>query len=334
MCLRAPSPASPRVHLLGLTSDGGVHSEFEHMRALIELAADLRTEDLVLHCITDGRDTSPTEGMHYLETVERWCMQARRRARGERRGALLRDGSRPALGAHPGPPTTCWCTADAEHHTGHAGSAAREAYGAVRPTSSSPPRWSGQEGMIRPGDSVLCLNFRPDRMRQLVRALADPSFGEAGEDLPGWRGRGGARPVRALATMSEYQEDWPYPVRFPRGAARRHAGAVISRAGETQLHVAETEKYPHVTYFFNGGVEQPLAGERRELVPSQRDVPTYDQKPADERARDHRRVPGRLRRRSYPRFSVVNFANADMVGHTGVIAATITRRGDHGRVSG
>jgi 2,3-bisphosphoglycerate-independent phosphoglycerate mutase len=313
--------ASRRVHLLGLTSDGGVHSEFEHMRALIELAADLGTEDLVLHCFTDGRDTSPTEGMHYLETVERWCMQAgagRVASVVGRYFAMDRD--------HRWERTqTAYdllVHGRAEHHTVDGGSAAREAYSRGETDEFIAPTLVGEEGVIRPGDSVLCLNFRPDRMRQLVRALADPAFEDDGRKLPGWRGRDGATPVGRLATFTPYQEDWPYPAAFPPELPKDTLAATISQAGETQLHVAETEKYPHVTYFFNGGVEQPLAGERRELVPSQRDVPTYDHKPQMS-APDI--TDAFLARFSdeYPRFSVLNFANADMVGHTGMIPATV-----------
>jgi 2,3-bisphosphoglycerate-independent phosphoglycerate mutase len=109
----------------------------------------------------------------------------------------------------------------------------------------------GSEGRIRAGDSVLCFNFRPDRMREIVRALAEPGFGEGTEDLPGWRWRGGASEVRMLATMTEYQHGWPYPVAFRSAHAADTVGAVVSRAGASQLHVAETEKYAHVTYFFN-----------------------------------------------------------------------------------
>ena len=126
---------------------------------------------------------------------------------------------------------------------------------------------------------MLCLNFRPDRMRQLVRALAEPGFGEQPEELPGWRGRDGAAPVRRLATMTPYKEGWPYPAAFEPRLPVDTLAAVLSRAGQSQLHVAESEKYAHVTYFFNGGRERALEGERRELVASQRDVPTYDHKP-------------------------------------------------------
>jgi 2,3-bisphosphoglycerate-independent phosphoglycerate mutase len=122
--------------------------------------------------------------------------------------------------------------------------------------------------------------------------------------------------------MTSYQEGWPYPAAFPPELPKDTLAATISRRGETQLHVAETEKYPHVTYFFNGGVEQPLAGEQRELVPSQRDVPTYDHKPQMSACDITDAFLARFSD-EYPRFSVLNFANADMVGHTGAVPATI-----------
>ena len=227
--LRSALGGARRVHVIGLASDGGVHAEIEHMRMLIELAADLRVDDLVLHCITDGRDSSPAQGMHYLETVERWCMQMRtgrvasvvgryfamdRDSRWERTQAaydLLVHGR-------------------AAHHVGDAGSAAREAYGRGETDEFITATLVGEEGRIRPGDSVLCTNFRPDRMRQLVRALADPALGAAGEQLPGWQGRDAAQPVARLATFTSYREDWTYPVAFPTALPADTLAAAVSRA--------------------------------------------------------------------------------------------------------
>ena len=319
--LRAALTGSGRVHLLGLVSDGGVHSGFEHVRALIALAAELGTSDLVLHCFTDGRDTSPTSGADYLATLERWCGELgagrvasvvgryyamdrdRRWDRTQQAYDLLVHGRAP-------------------HNAADAPAAARSAYERDETDEFITPTLVGSEGRIRPEDSVLCFNFRPDRMRQLVRALAEPGFGEGPEELPGWSGRGGSAPVARLATMTEYQPGWPYPVAFTSARPATTLASVVADAGETQLHVAETEKYAHVTYFFNGGREDPYVGERRELVPSQRDVPTYDRKPqmsarqiAD--AFEHAFAEQR------PRFTIINFANADMVGHTGVIPAAI-----------
>jgi 2,3-bisphosphoglycerate-independent phosphoglycerate mutase len=313
--------ASDRVHLVGLVSDGGVHSGFEHLRALIELAGELDVPDLVLHCFTDGRDTSPTAGEGYMRTVEDWF-----RTTGVGRIASV-------VGRYYGMDRDRrWERTQAaydllvhgrgEHSSPDAPSAARAAYGRGETDEFITTTAVGAEGQIRAQDSVLCFNFRPDRMREIVRALAEPGFGEGAEDLPGWRGRGGASAVRRLATMTEYQHGWPYPVAFRSARAADTLGAVIARAGESQLHVAETEKYAHVTYFFNGGREQPYARERRVLVPSRRDIPTYDLAP-EMRAQEITDALLAALREDRPRFAVVNFANADMVGHTGVFAATV-----------
>jgi 2,3-bisphosphoglycerate-independent phosphoglycerate mutase len=172
---------------------------------------------------------------------------------------------------------------------------------------------------------VIAFNFRPDRMRQLSRALAEPGFGEgpdAGVKLPGWTGRGGMPPLARYVTLTEYEEGWPYPVVFAPERPATTLAAVLAEAGASQLHVAETEKYPHVTYFFNGGVEAPVGGERRELVASPRDVPTYDHKPQMSACEAAGAFVDAWEE-SPPRFGIINFANADMVGHTGVIAAAV-----------
>jgi 2,3-bisphosphoglycerate-independent phosphoglycerate mutase len=188
------------------------------------------------------------------------------------------------------------------------------------------PTLVGEEARIRPSDSVIAFNFRPDRMRELTRALAEPGFGEdgaAGEDLPGWTGRGGAGAIGRYVTFTSYEEDWSYPVVFSPEHPATTLSVVLAQAGATQLHVAETEKYPHVTYFFNGGDEAPLSGERRELVASPRDVPTYDHKPQMSAWEAAAAFVGAWRQ-DRPRFGIINFANADMVGHTGVIEAAVT----------
>jgi 2,3-bisphosphoglycerate-independent phosphoglycerate mutase len=177
------------------------------------------------------------------------------------------------------------------------------------------PTLVGDEARIRPGDSVLAFNFRPDRMRQLTRALADTGLVSID--------RGGSPPVERYATMTEYEEGWPYPIAFRPERPATTLSSVLADRGERQLHVAETEKYPHVTYFFNGGDEEPCAGERRELVPSPRDVPTYDHKPQMS-AREAADAFVGAWREDRPKFGIINFANADMVGHTGVIDAAVT----------
>ena len=151
-------------------------------------------------------------------------------------------------------------------------------------------------------------------MREITLALADPDFTEID--------RGGAGLIERYATLTQYEEGWTYPVAFPPERPAMTIGAVIARAGRAQLHVAETEKYPHVTYFFNGGEETPYEGEGRELVPSPRDVPTYDYKP-EMSAREAADAFVRHFAAEKPAFAIINFANADMVGHTGVIPAAV-----------
>jgi 2,3-bisphosphoglycerate-independent phosphoglycerate mutase len=184
------------------------------------------------------------------------------------------------------------------------------------------PSAVGEEGCIRPWDSVLCFNFRPDRMREITRALAEPSFGDGGEELPGWEGRRGIEPVEQYTTLTEYEEDWSYPVAFPPERPAVTLAGVLAANGARQLHVAETEKYAHVTYFFNGGEEALHEGERRELAPSPRDVPTYDHRP-EMSARAATDLFLDAWREQRPSFAVLNFANPDMVGHTGVIPAAV-----------
>jgi 2,3-bisphosphoglycerate-independent phosphoglycerate mutase len=317
--LRRALSGAERVHLIGLVSDGGVHSSLEHLRALIELAQAHGVADLVLHAFTDGRDTLPHAGAGYLAELDRtpgvrvgsvigryWAMDRDRRwERTQRAYDMLVHGAAP-------------------EHADSGEQAVREAYERGETDEFIAPTLVGGEALIRPTDSVIAFNFRPDRMRQLTRALAEPVFGEqaGAEQLPGWSGRAGGEPVARYTTLTQYEQGWPYPVVFSPERPASTLGAVLARAGAAQLHVAETEKYPHVTYFFNGGDEQPLTGERRELVPSPRDVPTYDHKPQMS-AHEAARAFVAAWRQDRPTFAIINFANADMVGHTGVIAAAV-----------
>jgi 2,3-bisphosphoglycerate-independent phosphoglycerate mutase len=305
---------APRVHLLGLASDGGVHSGWKHLEALVGVAASSGVADLVIHAFTDGRDTPPTSGAGHLAILEGWCAQAgtgRVASVVGRYFAMDRDTrwDRTALAYD------LLVHGRGERHANTAAEAAHTAYAAGETDEFIRPTLVGdQEGRIRPRDSVICFNFRPDRMRQLVRALAEPAFAQIG--------RGGAAAVEHLTTLTEYEEGWPYPVVFPPVRPRTTLAEVVAATGARQLHVAETEKYPHVTYFFNGGQEDPVAGERRELVPSPRDVPTYDHRP-EMSAHAAARAFVRAWQEDEPRFAIINFANPDMVGHTGVIPAAV-----------
>ena len=295
--LDAAFDGTERLHLVGLVSDGGVHSSLEHLMALVGLARGRGVRDIVIHAFTDGRDTSPTSGAAFLARVEAWegCRVGTvigryygmdRDNRAERTAAardLLVEGV-------------------AAHHAATAEEAVRAAYERDETDEFITATTVGDEARIRPHDSVVTFNFRPDRMRQIVTALAETA--------------------RRITTLTEYEEGWPYAVAFPPARPSVTLASVIAGRGERQLHVAETEKYPHVTYFFNGGEEEPYDGERRELVPSPRDVPTYDHKP-EMSARAAADAFVAAWREDAPVFGVINFANADMVGHTGSIPAAV-----------
>jgi 2,3-bisphosphoglycerate-independent phosphoglycerate mutase len=302
--IRAALCGPGRVHLLGLVSDGGVHSSLEHLLALLQIA----TAEVVVHCFTDGRDTSPHAGIDAVGAVERsgarvgsvigryWAMDRDKRwDRVQRAYDLMVAGSAP-------------------FHAPTAAAAVQAAYDRGETDEFLEPTLVGEPALIAPGDRIFCFNFRPDRMREIVRALADPAFTDVDR---------GGRPVNThLSAMTQYEEGWPYPVAFAPEHPKTTISAVIAATGARQLHVAETEKYPHVTYFFNGGEEAPEPGERRELVPSPRDVATYDLKP-EMAAREAAQAFVSAFEQDQPRFAVINFANSDMVGHTGVIPAAV-----------
>jgi 2,3-bisphosphoglycerate-independent phosphoglycerate mutase len=307
-CERARESPRGRLHLLGLVSDGGVHSGWEQIEAAIELAAQEGVPDVVFHAFTDGRDTLPHGGREYLAELDRWLRQAGRIATvSGRYYAMDRD--------------TRWertkLAYDAiVHAEGLRAASAAEAIEASYERSDSDefvkPTVIGDYDGAAEGDVAIFLNFRPDRARQMSRALAEPGF----EEFPR-----GAAPLD-LTTMTEYRKGWPYPVAFPEQRPATTLAATIAAAGGQQLHVAETEKYAHVTYFFNGGVEQEYEGEEHYLVQSPRDVATYDEKPEMSAAAAADAFVEHWRAGAY-RFGIINFANPDMVGHTGVIPAAV-----------
>jgi 2,3-bisphosphoglycerate-independent phosphoglycerate mutase len=295
--LRAAMSDAPRVHLIGLVSDGGVHSSIDHLEALAKLAGEWGVEDLVIHAFTDGRDTSPTSGAGCLARVESWGIGRVGSVVG-RYFAMDRD----SRWDRTEKAVRLLVAGTGEHHADTAEQAAREAYERDETDEFITPTTVGDEARIRPGDSVIAFNFRPDRMRQITEKLAET--------------------VDRYVTMTSYDEDWTYPILFPPKRPAITLAKLLSQRGLKQLHVAETEKYPHVTYFFNGGEEHPYEGEIRELVPSPRDVPTYDHKP-EMSAREAAEAFVRHWREDDPAFAIINFANPDMVGHTGVIEAAV-----------
>jgi 2,3-bisphosphoglycerate-independent phosphoglycerate mutase len=371
--LREAMTNTPRVHLIGLVSDGGVHSGWTHLRALIQMADETGVEDLVLHAFTDGRDTPPTAGAGYLETAATWMHEAGAGRVGSVIGryyAMDRDHRWDRIQQA----YDLLVHGTAQHHSDSGSDAVRAAYERGETDEFITATTVGAQATIRPGDSVVAFNFRPDRMRQLTLALTEPGFAEidrrgaagmgvgglAGEEIDrhgaagmGEGGLAGGKidrhgaagrktgglageeidrhgrvgvPIERYTCMTEYEEGWPHPVAFPPERPQVTLSGVLAERSIHQLHVAETEKYPHVTYFFNGGEEAPYPGERRELVPSPRDVPTYDHKPqmsAPEAARAFVKAWQEDGAGGF-RFAIINFANADMVGHTGVIPAAVS----------
>jgi 2,3-bisphosphoglycerate-independent phosphoglycerate mutase len=318
----AVKAAGSCLHLCGLVSDGGVHSHIRHLVALIELAASKRVE-VAVHCFMDGRDTPPSSGLGFMEelaaAIDRighgrvatvsgrfWAMDRDKRwDRVKRAWDAMVSGE----GATAADAVAC----------------VRDAYGRgetdefITPTVLVDDQ-GAPVGRIASGDAVLFFNFRADRVRELCHAFSDADF--SGFDT-------GSRPnLLSLATMTEYEADFTFPIAFPPVSLTRILGEEVSRYGKRQLRIAETEKYAHVTYFFNGGNEVPYAGEDRILINSPRDVATYDLKPAMsavEVTDTLLRVLGEREAAGTPYDLVIlNFANGDMVGHTGVMAAAVT----------
>jgi 2,3-bisphosphoglycerate-independent phosphoglycerate mutase len=299
-----------RLHLLGLVSDGGVHSSLEHLRELIALAADV--PDIVLHAFTDGRDTLPDSGAGFVEQAEEWLADAGGRVGSVTGRYFAMDRDRRWDRIKLAYDAIVHGRGDAPDASS-AVEAVRAAYERGETDEFIKGTVVGEDARIRDGDAVLFFNFRPDRARELSRALGESGFSEFD--------RGDAPPV-SLTTLTEYQEDWDYPVAFPPARPDVTLASHLAGLGKSQLHVAETEKYAHVTYFFNGGEEDPYEGEVRELVDSPRDVPTYDKKP-EMSARAAADAFVRRWSEGGFAFGIINFANPDMVGHTGDIPAAV-----------
>ena len=302
------------LHLMGLVSGGGVHSDMGHLKACLELAAREKVGGVVVHAFLDGRDTLPRSAQGYLAEIQQkmddlgvgrfgvisgryYAMD--RDTRWERiklaYDALVYGDGFFAAGAQ--------AAVDAAYKRG-------ENDEFVRPTIVAPEL----DSRVADGDVCLFFNFRPDRARELTRAFAEPGF--AAFD------RGPRPPAVDFVTLTDYQKELGLPVAFTPEHPVNVLADVLAAHGLRQLHIAETEKYAHVTFFFNGGVEAPVEGEQRILVPSPRDVPTYDHKPAMSAAGVTDELVAALAGGSFA-FAVVNYANADMVGHTGIIPAAV-----------
>ncbi|MGC1479252.1 MAG: 2,3-bisphosphoglycerate-independent phosphoglycerate mutase [Chthoniobacterales bacterium] len=300
-----------RLHLLGLVSDGGVHSHSDHLVALAEAAKGAGVSDILVHAITDGRDTSPTGGTAYLKAVADGLegtgaeiatvigrYYAMDRDQRWERNKLAWDAI--VLGR-------------GERSSETPGAAVAKRYEAGETDEFITPLIfsHGDEQRVRDGDVVLFFNFRADRARQLSRALLEKDFDGFDREVT---------PAVHYVTLTEYSAEYDCAVAFPKQTMSGILGEVVSAAGRKQLRIAETEKYPHVTYFFNGGVEQKFDGEDREIVPSPQDVATYDLKPEMSAPAVMETVVEKL---SEYDLVILNFANPDMVGHTGVIEAGV-----------
>ncbi len=300
-----------RLHLMGLVSDGGVHSHLRHLAALLELARRHGLDDVAIHGFTDGRDTSPTSGSDHLGQVERAVQDkgvGRIATVVGRYYAMDRDRrwdrTRVAYDAltRGQAPTT----------TGDPMGALRESYEREITDEFVKPIVVEGTPRVDDGDAMIFFNFRADRARQLTRAFTETGFDgfdrEPPEDL-------------YFATMTEYDHTFELPVAFPPRELTEVAGEIWERTGCTNLRIAETEKYAHVTYFFNGGREEPYHGEERILVPSPK-VATYDLQPEMSAPEVTDRLVEAIHSRRFDSF-VLNYANPDMVGHTGVLQAAI-----------
>jgi 2,3-bisphosphoglycerate-independent phosphoglycerate mutase len=307
------------LHVVSLIGPGGVHANDRHLIALAELAAREAVGNVRIHALLDGRDTPPSSGLGYVVDLETRLAAAHPNAAiasvGGRYFAMDRDRrwDRVEIGYD------AIVHAEATYRALTAAEAIAAAYARgetdefVRPTMID-----ASAAALLPGDPIVIANFRADRARQLTHALADgPEFDGFDRTSPSGR----AAPDDVLVvTMTEYEEGLPVLVAFPPEIARSLAQA-MSEAGWRQFHVAETEKYAHVTYFFNGGVETPWPGEDRRLIPSQK-VATYDLAPEMSAVGVTDALVAAIDSGDYD-FIVANYANADMVGHTGVWAATI-----------
>ncbi|MGB9858392.1 MAG: 2,3-bisphosphoglycerate-independent phosphoglycerate mutase [Moorellaceae bacterium] len=301
------------LHLLGLLSDGGVHSHLDHLYALLELAGREGLDEVYIHAFLDGRDVPPACAGQYIEAVEEEC---RRRGLGAIATIM---GRYYAMDRDRRWERTARAYRAIVAGEGHKFPSALEALEAsyqrnitdefVEP--SVMVRGGRPLATVREGDAVIFFNFRADRARQLTRAFVD-------EDFAHFERPGGRLDIRFVC-LTQYDVTIPAPVAFPPQDLKETLGEIISRAGLRQLRIAETEKYAHVTFFFNGGVEEPFPCEDRLLVPSPK-VATYDQKPEMSAYEVTSEV---LKRLELYDFVVLNFANPDMVGHTGDLQATI-----------
>ena len=302
---------SSRLHFIGLVSDGGVHSHQDQLIAMVKLAKQAGVNDIFIHAITDGRDTSPTGGERFIAKVEDEAAKCGARIATVigRYFAMDRDKRWDRV-------KLAWdaiVLGKGENREVLASEAVADYYRLDKSDEFMPPMVFAEPDRqrVRDGDVVIFFNFRSDRARELSEAFLYPDFD--GFDR-------GVMPKTHFVTLTQYDEKYGCPEIFSAQTLDRVLGQTVADAGLTQMRIAETEKYPHVTYFFNGGEEVAYQGEDRVIIPSPKDVPTYDFKPEMSARQVTETVVAKLR--DYD-MVILNFANPDMVGHTGVVDAAI-----------
>jgi len=314
------SASQKSLHLMGLLSDGGVHSHISHLFALIDMAKQNKVKNLYIHPILDGRDTSPTSGISYIKQLQDYLDKA---GTGKiaslvgRYWAMDRD--------------TRWDRVKRAYdlftntngiHFDSALIAAQKGYDSGKTDEFMEPACIGTkkaedspDGIIKDGDGLIFFNFRADRAKEITRAFTEDGFSEFKREKK--------IAFSGLVCLTRYDETFNLPVAFGPQHLNHILGEELSNRHIQQLRIAETEKYAHVTYFFNGGDEKTFAGEKRILIPSPRDVATYDKKPQMSAREVAETACEKIRSGEFG-FIILNFANMDMVGHTGILEAAIT----------
>ncbi len=312
-CMKKTDAAGGRLHLAGLLSDGGVHSHNTHLYGLLDLARKEGLKEVFIHCFMDGRDTPPKSGAGYLAELE---AEIKKIGCGTiatvigRYYAMDRDNR--------------WDRVEKAYRAIVCGDGDKAASAAAAVAASYqaeltdefilPTVIDGVDGTVKDGDGFICFNFRSDRAREITRALALPDFD--GFD------RGTPPALASYVCLTEYDATFGLPIAFGPESLTNILGELLAKSGRTQLRIAETEKYAHVTFFFNGGIEEPFAGEERALIPSPQEVATYDQKPEMSAYLVTAELLQRLDSDKYD-VVILNLANCDMVGHTGKLSAAI-----------
>ena len=306
------SPSTTDFHLIGLFSDGGVHSHHKHLYKLIEELSSQTESQIFLHLITDGRDVSPYRSREQFEELLQFITdypKAKIATVCGRYYAMDRDKRWDRIEKAFNAYTRGKCET-ATDILAYIDKCYKED---ITDEFILPAAFT--EINFKPEDKLLFWNFREDRMRQIVETYTSTSFDHFERSID-------THAKDNVLCFTDYDPAFALPVLFPHEHITKHLGEVISLEGLSQLRVAETEKYPHVTYFFNGGFEEPFENEERKLVPSPRDVPTYDHKPEMSAYPVRDIVVDAIKTNAYE-LIVVNFANCDMVGHTGVLEAAI-----------